>query len=431
MEEKNKNVNLENSPLKELQSEDSALDSTLGKELAILRKSKKITIEQIAQKTRISLNYLKNIEESHFFFIDAVYVFGFIENYCLELGDQGKLFFEENKQRIHNILKNAENNVNKNTNNEANQNKSSLKTSSNIKISSNLAADKKKLQVKEVNAPRKKSFFIILLVLFTILVAGGVFFFLQDKRKSFTIAEIKKSAPIKKKDFIFNQKKTSFKLFMSNQIVLDKEKLVLELVDIQQEKVNFLLKENQDSISNLNTVHSNFFVNGQQEQSISNTSFSLTFKIEKNNGNYIILSLENNLFQEKNINYSEIWKTNTHLQHKNYTVILSEKSKLNISVYLKSTFLPSYISYNIDGYRTARKSLNKNESLEINADELLQLDIGNYRTVMLIVNGIPIDLLEVGDENSHATSKIIRWVPNQNNNNYFDLIIESSISNPK
>ena len=431
MEEKNKNFNLENSPLEESQSEGSVLDSTLGKELATLRKSKKITTEQIAQKTRISLNYLKNIEKSSFFFIDAVYVFGFIENYCLELGEEGKLFFEKNKQRIHNILNNAENNISRSGNNDANQNKSSLKTSSNIKIYSNLAANKKKLRVKEVTAPRKKSFFIILLVLFTILVAGVVFFFLQDKRKSFTIAEIKKSSPVKKEDFIFNQKKTSFKLFMSNQIVLDKEKLVLELIDIQQEKVNFLLKKNQNSISNLNTVYSNFFVDGQQEQSISNTNFSLTFKVEKNNGNYIILSLENNLFQEKNINYNEIWKTNTHLQHKNYTVILSEKSKLNISVYLKSTFLPSYISYNIDGYRTARKSLNKNESLEINADELLQLDIGNYRTVMLIVNGIPIDLLEVGDKNSYATSKIIRWVPNQNNNNYFDLIVESSINNPK
>ena len=366
-----------------------------GKKLTSLRRVKSVTIEEISKKTKISINHIKNIEKGDFYFIDVIYVFGFIENYCLELGEEGKGLFEENKKNIHSIL---------------NKNKKEV----NI--------DKSKLKTNPIS-PKKNYRLLFLFIFIIILVISSVtLYFAKNKKSNFFVFEkIRKQDNEGIKKITFNKKNNSLKLFLSNQIIFEKDKINLQLIKINDEKVEFNIKNLMDNSS------SNFTLYNEKRENLNiSSNFNLQLRIEKNNQNYIILYLENNLFNKNKINYAEIWQTNTRLQHSNFTVILSRKPKEDISVYVKATFLPSYVSYNIDGYRTSKNYLQKDEFFIITANELIQLDIGNYLSVILIVNEIPIQLLETGTKKSYATSKIIRWVNHKDNNNYFDLIIKSA-----
>lgn len=400
---------------------DSSMDSiAIGKAIASLRKTKGVSTDEVSKKIKISEIYLKNIEQGIFTFIDRVYVIGFIENYCLELGKEGKEFFHQNKKSILTCVGKEE---------EITFNKAQLNLKNDIKVVSG----------------EKRYILIVILILILILIIGGIFFFIffKNTENNFNLSEIQKTIEAENEKFIFNKKSDSFKLFESDEILLEKKNITLRLTKIEEDKATFKIESLfVDDFSNKNSLNEGFY-NQTETNTFSNlilysdtienlvisSNVNFKLKIEKNNQNYIIIYIENLSSYQNDINYTDIWKTNTRLQHKKPTIILSKEKKTNISVYIKSTFLPSYILYNIDGYRTSKSYLKKNEFLTIKANELLQLDIGNYKTVMFIVNEIPIDLLEVGKKKSFATSKIIRWVPNQNNTNYFDLIIESAVKN--
>lgn len=405
----------------EISQNNSEMDSiAIGKAIASLRKSKGVSTDEVSKKIKISEIYLKNIEKGIFTFIDRVYVIGFIENYCLEFGKEGKEFFIQNKKSILTCIGKEK---------EIILNKDQLNLKNNIKV---------------VSSEKRYGLIVIIIFILTLIIGALLFFiFFGDKKDNFNLNEIKKTIKVENEKFIFNKKSDSFKLFESNEVSLEKENIILQLIKIEEDKAVFKIKNlSIDMVSNESSLNENLsnrtqsnnysnltFYNDKIENLIVSSNLNLELKIEKNNQNYIIIYIENLNSYQNRIDYNDIWETNTHLQHKESTIILSKEKKVNISVYVKSTFLPSYILYNIDGYRTSKSYLKKNEFLTIKANELLQLDIGNYKTVMFIVNETPIDLLEVGKKNSFATSKIIRWVPNQNNTNYFDLIIESAVKN--
>lgn len=60
---------------------------TLGQSLRRAREAKKLTLEDIAATTRISLRYLNAIENSRFdAFVGAVYALGFVRAYARMVG---------------------------------------------------------------------------------------------------------------------------------------------------------------------------------------------------------------------------------------------------------------------------------------------------------------------------------------------------------
>jgi len=66
-----------------------------GKKLKKLRQSKKIELKKIADRTRINMNYLKNIEDGEFDFLPELYVQSFLKLYLQQIEEDVPGLLEE------------------------------------------------------------------------------------------------------------------------------------------------------------------------------------------------------------------------------------------------------------------------------------------------------------------------------------------------
>jgi len=67
----------------------------LGKNLREARESKKLSLEKIANRTKITIDFLKNIEAGKFDFLPELFVRNFLKMYVKELGKDAQNFLEE------------------------------------------------------------------------------------------------------------------------------------------------------------------------------------------------------------------------------------------------------------------------------------------------------------------------------------------------
>lgn len=67
----------------------------LGKNLREARESKKLTLEKIANRTKININFLNNIETGKFDFLPTLFVRNFLKMYVQELGKGAQHFLDD------------------------------------------------------------------------------------------------------------------------------------------------------------------------------------------------------------------------------------------------------------------------------------------------------------------------------------------------
>ena len=131
-------------------------------------------------------------------------------------------------------------------------------------------------------------------------------------------------------------------------------------------------------------------------------------------------------YKNQSVDFQHIWNTQGQiLVGKQYTLFKNQK-KVPIELYVKAESLPSHLSYHIDGRRQNSIKLNTGSDRIIVAEEHIIIDIGNYRSIMFIINKIPINLSL--DHDKYSVTKIIKWVANSNNETKFDLIIKNSLN---
>ncbi len=98
----------------------------LGKKLAKARVEKKITLESIADKTKINVNFLKQMEQGNFEFLPELYVKNFLKTFIRNIGENDRQYLFEYNQIV------SENN---NSNDEVKETKAQKKKAENLLFS--------------------------------------------------------------------------------------------------------------------------------------------------------------------------------------------------------------------------------------------------------------------------------------------------------
>ena len=149
-------------------------------------------------------------------------------------------------------------------------------------------------------------------------------------------------------------------------------------------------------------------------------------RLKKISGKLAIVHIEQINYKDKSVDYQRIWDEGEHVLVESDYVLFKNQEKNPIEVYIKATKLPSHLSYHLDGRRQNTTMLNVDKDIIISAEEHLEVIIGNYRSVIFIVNKIPINLTL--DNDKHSVTKIIKWIPDANNDTRFDLIIKDYVN---
>jgi transcriptional regulator with XRE-family HTH domain len=73
----------------------------LGEKIQQTRKEKKITLENIADQTKINIEFLKSMEQGRFDFLPDLYVRNFLKLYVRQLGQDSSAFLDEYDEIVH------------------------------------------------------------------------------------------------------------------------------------------------------------------------------------------------------------------------------------------------------------------------------------------------------------------------------------------
>lgn len=127
------------------------------------------------------------------------------------------------------------------------------------------------------------------------------------------------------------------------------------------------------------------------------------------------------------VNFESIWNNQEKiLIEKGEKILLKNQNKIPIQIFIKATTLPVHLAYNIDGQRQNSLNLRPGNNVNLIANEHVELQIGNFRSVILVVNFMPLKLY-VERPNQFGITKIVKWLPSVRNETKYDLIVKDFI----
>ena len=390
----------------------------LASDIKKLRLKRSLKIDDLAKITYTPLVNLVKIEKSNFGFLDKVYMRGIIENIFLALGKEGETYWVENKDSIDGLLIQLEKETKGEQNLDIEKDEDESKLDSSTYTSTQFSN-------KEVGIQKRYGVtFWILLALSILVIIGGVFatlsYFNAKKKQEFhnSLKKIGNTKENKKKEYKLYSSEDSFILKKGDSVKIFLKNKIYELIieEISENKAEFVINNNNYDI--VKDKHLQIVLDEE-----SNAGVEISLKKQDDQEIILFVGINNDELDQKN--YEKLWKESTKITVSNEHVLLRATNQRPIVVYIKAEEIPSNIIYNVDGNQTDNFNLRPGSHILIQAEEHLQLQLGNYRSLMLFVNDIPI-LLDFSI-NSFSISKIIKWIPNGDNQNLFDLIIKDMI----
>ncbi len=370
------------------------------------RLKQNINLSDLSTKTKIPTNILKHIENGAYTNTPAkVYLYGFVENLCEYFLLDEKIIIEKLKNEI--------------KTNEKKEEKEALNTIINPEKTSLLEKVnwlKHKLQISFYFLTKDKKRRIITSSILVILI----FIFLSTQSKNPTILEISENH--KKNTYKMLQKTGTFDLKIKDSVEINHQeiKAIFNIQSVENDIIFIKINETEQNI--YLKLNERFFVD-INEDGQNDIELHLKEIIENS------LKLQFNVlnYEAQELSYEEIWVTKKPITvGKNYTLLKYQK-KTPIEIYLKAQRQPSYVSYNIDGKRQNSKNIKPGEDLNIDAEEHIEIQLGNYRSLIIMINKQPIDLT-LENNTKFSITKIIKWLADPNNETKFNLIIKDYVN---
>jgi hypothetical protein len=150
----------------------------------------------------------------------------------------------------------------------------------------------------------------------------------------------------------------------------------------------------------------------------------LEIKLRRISGELAIVGFTVLNYREDKVDYGAIWTNQEHVTVGREYVLFAQQEKMPIQIYIRAATQPSHLSYNVDSRRENTATLQTGAATVIRAEDSVELQIGNFRAVELIVNKIPVNLSTRTEK--FSITKIIKWVPDPNNETRFDLVIKDA-----
>ncbi|MBL8994693.1 MAG: hypothetical protein JNM63_15210, partial [Spirochaetia bacterium] len=149
-------------------------------------------------------------------------------------------------------------------------------------------------------------------------------------------------------------------------------------------------------------------------------------KLKKVSGDLAIISFAIQNYREDKVDYGSILTNQERVTVGKEYFLFTQQEKYPITVYVRAATQPSHLSYTVDGKRENVTTLQTGAATLIKADEHVEIQIGNFRSAELVINKIPINLTT--DSEKFSITKIIKWVPDPNNETKFDLVIKDYLN---
>lgn len=367
----------------------------IAEDLKSKRLNKDLTLEQVAEHTKISKKNITAIEEGEFKQFSApVYLYGFVVNLCELYGLDST-----------DILASLKEGLEKET------------------LEQKEEEHEVHLEDKKQPVLKQKNYLLTFLLAGVALLLGLVFLAvitLLDKNEQKQVTSINTDNIVTKTTiYKMNSQKETFDLKVEDEvnILFDSGYQKLAIKSIEDKKMSFYLNDGEFSL----TEEESLTVDVNKDQ-----TDDIEIRLKKISGELAIIHINQLNYQIKSIDYQRIWDNEEHVLVNTDYVLFKNQEKTPIEVYVKATTLPSHLSYNIDGKRQNTSMLNAGKDIVILAEEHIEVIIGNYRSVILIVNKIPINLTL--DNDKYSVTKIIKWIPDANNETRFDLIIKDYVN---
>ena len=369
----------------------------IAERLKFERLEKNFTLEQVIEHTKMSKKFIMAIEDGQFNIFPAfMYLYGFVSNLCEMYGIDDKDILASLKEGMEETGENDE---------------------------EKLAEGEREthLQDKEQPLLRRRHYSRISIV-GAIIVAAFLFIFLikislgkKEHIKSITPDNVVTQKTLYK----MNDQKETFDLKVKDEVDIlfnsSYQKLVVK--EIKESEVKFYLNDSEFALMEEGDIAMD--VDGDETE-------DMEIRLKKISGELAIVHINQIHYNDKAVNYQNIWDTQEHILVKTDYALFKNQEKKPIEVYVKALKLPSHLSYHLDGRRQNTTMLDTGKDIIISAEEHLEIIIGNYRSVMFIVNKIPINLTL--DNDKHSVTKIIKWVSDPNNETRFDLVIKDYVN---
>jgi len=381
-------------------------EDRVGNIIKNARGEKNISIEFISEKTKISKKFITSIENSDFSNFPAdIYLYGFIYNICEALDLEAKKLVDQFKkeQEINQYHTKYSPTLN------------NLDGKPNIADVENLASTESNYE-KHSSRLRKKW----IIPLGVILLLSVLIFWLYRLTNRVSVIPVisPDNVKVEAKIYKMHNEKSSFDFRLGDtiKIFINETANIFTLLNISGENAVFTINNQEYTVGQGDSVYID--LNNDKINDIE-----IKLKIISDDVAIFLFNIIN--YNDDQIDFTAIWNQQDHIiiSEEDFT-LFSRQDKFPIVVYIKALSQPSFLGYNIDGKRQDSKTLSPGEETLIKADEHLEIQIGNYRSDILIINKHPITITSQSD--SFQTTKIIKWVPDPENETKFDLVIKDS-----
>ncbi|MBN8215794.1 MAG: helix-turn-helix domain-containing protein [Spirochaetes bacterium] len=379
---------------------------TIGARLKHARLAKNLSLEKLVQRTKLVKSVILQIEADQFDRFPApLYVMGFIQNLCEEIGVEPGPILEEYKAW--------------------------LRTRSPGEVPETTVA----IQPMDEAPPaepavlpalaalrlpgNKVQRLVYLSVIGALALLAVVALIVKIRGRETQTVITTDNEVMKTSTYRMYGEKSSYDLKSGDTVrvfVSDSVKLfTLTAVTSAPEQITFTLDNKSYSL--------------QVEQALQLTTGTsaapdLEVKLRKISGDLAIVALTVLGYREDKVDYAAIWTNQEHVTVGKETVLFAQQDKFPITVYIRAATQPSHLSYNVDSKRENTATLQTGAATLIRAEETLELQVGNFRSVEIIINKIPVNLATKTDK--FSITKIIKWVPDPNNETRYDLVIKDT-----
>ena len=395
---------------------------TLGDIFKKMRQEKNLTISKLSDETRIPSNYLEALEKNNFAKFPAkIYLMGFIENLCEYLSlDKATAL-----QKLREI-----------TAEKTETTKSDLSTTPPAPSSHTAVVDETSTEesivkttfLEKINSfsfhPRKlfltnpRFTKVILLASIVFLITTLLFWMFFKKNNNTQLIE--GTFENQKHTYKMYQKVGSFDLRQEDSVqILDESiKSEIKLKTLEPNSADVLI----NNTTTLTLKENNRFFLDINEDGENDIELQLK-KIWGALGTLYINVLNE---EEVEVNVEKLLAQKTPIKVGKEYYLFKNFKKVPIQIYVKAKKQPSYITYNVDGERQNSKTIEPGKSLVIEAENHAEVQFGNYRHLFVMINQEPIDML-LDDNDKFSITKIIKWIPDPNNETLFHLIIKDYV----
>lgn len=398
---------------------------SVGEKLKHARLQKSMSIEELAARTKISKQKILEIEEDDFSDFPAeIYLNGFLTNLAESLGLDGSsliAFRNELKQVSERKIKEEESFEEELAVNEMAQAKSPIEKDPEPVLRSEESSERKKNQANENDSSletggtaRWKGIAMIAVGFVAALLVTFLAWSLSQDNTVDNISNESEKSGIEKTfvsrfysstNFVQLRQGDSIQAFHNNALY----KISMDAISTSNVRFSF-----NDIPYNLQAGNSLFF------DLDSDATEDIRLDLEHFGGDAANVHLSR-LGEIGEIDMDEIWTEHPHIAVGRQYTLFKRQYKSPIYLYLKADTQTSHLNYNVDGRRQNALTLQRGEFIEIDAEEHLEIVIGNYKSVRLIVNYMPIDLSI--DSDKYSVTKIIKWIQDPDNSLLYDLVL--------